>query len=269
MAVSPFRIYSAPECAAIAAALENALCRWSRRWFGTGKLVLEFDNINGLPGVLPGQLQAFGSDLPHYGDAESQWCTLLPDAAARDALDRSLLGTPGGAQRDGEEGSFLLALQADMAAQCLVDIGRAFPGEAQPRAGQELGAAQVGGMLRRAAVCGSGWGLARLRLGALELPLLLGPAVSAGIVPAKPLRLLGALDSARQAIIRQPASLSAALGGTALTIGEFEGLRVGDILRLDQRVDEAVSLVTPGGEVVASGQLGAREGRKAVRLGEE
>jgi len=77
----------------------------------------------------------------------------------------------------------------------------------------------------------------------------------------------GALDSRRHAVGENRVRLRALAGETTMSVSELAGLAVDDVLVLDQRLAEPVTLLAGQAQVsVASGNLGRAGANRAVKL---
>jgi hypothetical protein len=117
---------------------------------------------------------------------------------------------------------------------------------------------------------GSGWVIVRCRFDSVDQSLLLlSPVLVSGFIGAEP-RLRKSMPAAavpvRRAVELQPVVLEVIAGEAELTLRDLQTLEVGDVIRLDRRLDELLRLGVLGGEAVCSGHLGAAKGHKAVQL---
>jgi hypothetical protein len=118
---------------------------------------------------------------------------------------------------------------------------------------------------------GSGWVAIGCRFGSVDQSLLLfSPTLVYGLIGTEPPRLRQSAPSAavpvRRAVELQPVVLEVIAGEAELTLRDLQTLEVGDVIRLDRRLDELLRLGVLGGEAVCSGHLGAAKGHKAVQL---
>jgi hypothetical protein len=117
---------------------------------------------------------------------------------------------------------------------------------------------------------GSGWVAVSCRFDSADQSLLLfSPALVSGFIGAEPGLRKSAPAAAvpvRRAVELQPVVLEVIAGGAELTLRDLQTLEVGDVIRLDRRLDELLRLGVLGGEAVCSGHLGAAKGHKAVQL---
>jgi hypothetical protein len=270
MAVYPFRHYTASECTLLEEALLPGSRDWVQTWFGRGAPTLRFRGLS-RPGedILDWLEPACGESHDWLGSEPEGYLLPIPDPALSAALAGLMLKAEQGFGMTSADSQALDRLQEAMSQDCLGDLlfrllGVRVGAEDWQRASRRPPAEFT--CLR---LYGSGWGLLTLACVDLRIPIILGPPMLQSRLPLAELRHLGGLAPARKALRRRPASLRAELGSTRLTIGQFEKLKAGDVLKLDQPLDTSISLVTPTAVKVASGQLGVSGGRKAIRLDAE
>lgn len=100
------------------------------------------------------------------------------------------------------------------------------------------------------------------------ISLLLNPETTAAYVEtlSPPVRHNGGLVPIRRALDSETLSLDVIVGEAELLLQELAGLTVGDVLRLDRRIDEPLQLTLDGSNPVSAGHLGKAGTQKAVQL---
>ena len=121
--------------------------------------------------------------------------------------------------------------------------------------------------LKRCFYRGSGWFMTVLSVNGARLKCLLGPRVAVKILGAPPVGSSKVkLPTLRGVMKNQRISLRAELGATTLTIGDIKQLAKGDVVALDSSFAQKMTLRTTSGAVLAVADLGACEGKKALRI---
>ena len=75
---------------------------------------------------------------------------------------------------------------------------------------------------------------------------------------------LGSLD---RALAPQPVTLHATLGSAEIDLQTLHSLRIGDVIRLDKHLDDAVNVAIAGAALPCEAHLVAPHGDVALRLG--
>jgi flagellar motor switch/type III secretory pathway protein FliN len=259
MNVVPFRLYDTANCRRIEQGLTATLTDWSRDWLATSVIDVSFRNVNGRSDPALGQLKrqsrllgSVATDalfVVSTGGKLSDFLQLLPEPDGD--YDRALKGR----------------LQDEVAQRCIEDLYSLISGQGamsrQLQDGEEISTATLERVFRP----GSGWGVLSIGGSKGQLLVLLGQdSLRRYVEPALPLEPLGGLAEGFSALLNQTVTVSAELGSTSLTIGDFRNLAVGDVVRLDQSCDAPIDLRVGRGRRLAFGQLGAQVGSKAVRL---
>ncbi|ATQ74328.1 hypothetical protein CR152_07255 [Massilia violaceinigra] len=114
---------------------------------------------------------------------------------------------------------------------------------------------------------GGGALLLRVRLGKQALDCLLNAEAVSALAPApdQPVAALAALDYL-QVLRAVPVTLTVRAGGARIGLGNLMTAGAGDVIRLDNSVDDTVTLVGPGGNALFEAYLGQRDGMVAVEL---
>lgn len=232
---------------ALSAAIESVLADWRRAW-GLG---------GGVPAVQCEPATAKAVLDPQWKALCAGQAWLLSPAAGEAKLARLLFGAGG-------------AVAGDVAAECARDLADRLAAVFGPAAGISSS------MARDVPLPGLGqpWS------GALhaELPgtpgwsLLLGPEAvqawcrQAGLQGDATPTQRDPLCSAADALGRRGLALEVRLSGCELGLGELQGLRVGDVVRLGHALQDPVRLVDGEGRGVFDAYLVSQQGRKAVEL---
>jgi flagellar motor switch/type III secretory pathway protein FliN len=97
--------------------------------------------------------------------------------------------------------------------------------------------------------------------------LLVSAARVEMLAPARTVSAPGTLDSRRDAIGDNTVALRALVGEASMSVNELADLALDDVLVLDQRLTEHVTLVSPvSGATVAAGNLGRSGARRAIKI---
>lgn len=121
--------------------------------------------------------------------------------------------------------------------------------------------------ISKAFVRGRGWIAAEIEIGDAQISLLLTPVFAASkLKPHTLQRRSTTLQSRHAAIADKRVSLSVELGTATVSIGELQQLQVGDVITLNKLFTEALNVVNAEGKFVCAGNLGQREGQRAVML---
>ena len=97
--------------------------------------------------------------------------------------------------------------------------------------------------------------------------LLVKAALIESLAPARGLPRPGSLDSRREAIGDNTVALRAVVGEASMSVNELAELTLDDVLVLDQRLGELVTLVSPvSGTAITTGSLGRSGARRAIRI---
>jgi flagellar motor switch/type III secretory pathway protein FliN len=97
--------------------------------------------------------------------------------------------------------------------------------------------------------------------------LLVSAARVESLAPARALSKPGTLDSRHEAIGDNTVALRALVGEASMSVNELTDLALDDVLVLDQRLTEPVTLVSPlSGATVAAGNLGRSGARRAIKI---
>lgn len=238
MAVRPFRLCTAADQAAFTARATLAFSAWADEWLGTAAEAAL--SCAPLMAVAPEDDAAW---LRVQGAAGTVW--IAADQVR--AVTAWLFGTP---QASGG-GLAATAAQAGLNALAL-RLAQAPAGEAALRAPAPLHLLEPGRAVLRACI----------EFAEAELVLLAElPAPERAMAPLN--EPLGGLGSA---LGTQEVRLQAWLGEAELELRALRTLAVGDVLRLNRKLDEPVELEVNHQRVPCRGYLGARDGSLAVEI---
>jgi flagellar motor switch/type III secretory pathway protein FliN len=97
--------------------------------------------------------------------------------------------------------------------------------------------------------------------------VLVSAARIEALAPARGISRPNPLDSRRDAISDNSVSLRAVVGEASMSVNELAELALDDVLVLDQRLGETVTLVSPvSGTTVTTGNLGRSGARRAIKI---
>jgi len=243
MGARPYRLCSAAAIARAQLHATQALQRWCIEWMGPnagGQIAVE---VSEQPRTSAAANEEAGRWLRAQGDKGTLWV----ETSRQALLARLLFGPSAGVVRPG-------TLAASSAAQALEALllelagADSFQQASAPVHLQEAGRAGVQVMVR--------WGSESLLLQG-ELAPAPRPAAASARSP---------LGSLMHALGAQPVTLQACLGSTELDLETLHMLRVGDVLRLDKRVDGGLDLSVAGEELRCGGYLVSLDGAKAIEF---
>lgn len=242
MGARPYRLCSDSAIARAQLHATQALQRWSIEWVGptaAGQIAVEVSQQPRAPA-------AANEEAGRWLRAQGSHGTLWIETSQQALIGRLLFGPSAAAVRPGT----LAASSATQALEALLlELAAAdsFQQASAPVHLKEAGRAGVQLIVR--------WGSESLLVQG-ELAHAPRPAAAAR----------SPLGSLVQALGAQPVTLQACLGSTELDLQTLQMLRVGDVLRLDKRVDEGLDLSVAGEELRCGGYLVALEGAKAIEF---
>ena len=263
MVAHPFRIYGTTALAALQGLLHERVGAWLAEWFGDQLASTTLRNVQGTADPL---LPAAAGAALTLGAQSDAFLVMLGAQSPGLGLLRGLLGSGEGVLIPADADASLSArLERGVAAHSLQAL---YQNLADTTAGvsRRDDAPGVSAVeLRRIFRLGSGWAVLEISRHGCCLPVLLGPALLAALLPPRVTPRRGDLPRARSALAAQRLTLRADLGATTLTVGQVSGLAVGDVVKLDQRFDASVHLGIPGRQL-AQGRVGMHDGHRAIRL---
>lgn len=110
---------------------------------------------------------------------------------------------------------------------------------------------------------------ARCRLAALEMFMVLNPPLTAHYLSSKSKEIPRSrppLMAVRQALADHRMFVEVSAGSAGLTLAELKSIAVGDVIMLDRRLDNPMSISIADGATCSGGYLGLSAGSKAVQL---
>lgn len=155
------------------------------------------------------------------------------------------------------------ALIADVTAAALADLAQRLLGRGV--AGQAAAAPPDAGCWQR----GSGAAIFEIDIDDRVLALLAQPRWVQKQLAARPRATPAARASPidpRQCIGHAGVEVQAWAGGAGLEIGLLQSLAIGDVIRLDSRIDQALRITVQGHDTGRGAYLGSLDGRRAVQL---
>jgi len=235
----PYRLCGSTELGASSDRVVASLCAWADAWLGIGAGAPADVEVAVAGG--PGLATAAGDWRQATGACGTAW---LPSTLSS-PLERLLFASTGA--RSGMS-TGLVDEALDALATALAGGGRCHRAVSPPD--------HLGGPGRAVVQVQAGWGGHCLGL-LLELPDAPPPGRQAPHA---------SLGSVALAVGSQPVAVDATLGGVEIDLETLHLLRVGDVLRLDKRVDQGVELAVQGELLRCGGYLVAVDGSVAVEL---
>ncbi|HYD79897.1 MAG TPA: FliM/FliN family flagellar motor C-terminal domain-containing protein [Paucimonas sp.] len=113
---------------------------------------------------------------------------------------------------------------------------------------------------------GAGAALLTVKLDRKSFHVLVPSASLPGAAPGGSTTALGPTTGLIEALSGLPVKLTAEVGEAELTVGHLRMLAVGDVVRLNSRLDQPVNFIGPNGKTVCRAQLGTSKGRRAVEV---
>ena len=264
MQVSAFKLLSKRELTRIQADLDTLLKRWAQSWYVT------IDS--GIDVSLDSCEQFRVKDLPHSDAAwfvtsvgDDSWVAVAPQDDSVNAI-QGLLGEDFTDADDIRDNGSILASELDET--LLYDLVDNVLQQAMRNAGRhdnphhtKRPLAQPVWRYGSAAVC------ARITVGGKNTYLVMSPELVNCFLPSRvpTHKELGPLTRVTTAIEPTMVKLEITAGNAVLNIAELRGIAVGDIVRLDTKLDQPLSVMF-GGKRLCSAFLGTQEGSKAVML---
>ena len=249
MFVRRFRLYKPNELEQVSEALCSTLQTFSRDWLTIKSISASSRNVD------------YAIDGEDEGDFYSDTCWRVISgslAIARNSesgFARMLLPDDESPGRTAEE----------LRGKVLLDYLGSLSGALDPVESED----QEAGLIdcKRSLYRGSGAFLVRLVINGLAVECLMGPRVAANILGSPTIsRTRAKLPTLREAMTKQRIALRAELGSTTLTIGDIKQLAAGDVVALDRSFAQKMILRAPSGKVLAHADLGALQGKKALRI---
>lgn len=259
--VRPFLLLRDSDKPRIAAAVEELMRGWLRRWW-TGEPSLAVAEVFPLDDGFDGLAHADVTMAVRADDGAV--CMFAIDAAAARALACALLGDdepPLDDRRTPIEHDLLAAALEDGLRQVSAAEGRA----EQVADGQPFLAA-----LSELAAPGRGGVGCVVYCGGVPLTVMLSGSLLADLWQrehsAKPSELLTALPDVLRHCQQARVRAEITLGEAEITVGALSSVRVGDVISLDACVDEPVALRFEGCDNVLLGYLGTHNGALAIQV---
>lgn len=193
------------------------------------------------------------------------WCAIALPPEFQTAVNRTLFDLPA-ARASGDA----LGVIADVIESALADLAaRLIAGDARAVADSFM-QRDKDGLPEEFGRPGSGCIALTVSMAEFETRVWLSRAVMDGYLKRQPAHprppVTESLVSAVQAIGAQTVAVNVRIGDADLTLGELAVLSVGDVIRLDNRVDDCAELVFEGSSTKCLGQLGMHDGKYALRI---
>lgn len=255
MDYQPYTLLGSGALAAVERRVADAAASWAREWFAAAAELSV--RCVAAPGAGGDGVQT--APRLYAGADAGQWLALGHRAGLAQRLGAALTGNAAGgiqARRSPLLDELVQRALDGLVAQLCPWCAGAAPASAG-------GAAALPGQPWRA---GSGAALAVIDLDGERIELLLGPGEVArlrGPAAAAPARPLAPLADA---LAGKPLSLSVMAGSAQVEVGLLKTIAVGDVIKLDTRIDQPLALVNEEGARLCGAFLGTSGGRKAVQL---
>lgn len=253
-----FRLLGESECRDLAQALAEPTSAWAADWFSMSPAVdVRVGNID---------MDSLAADAAREcwtageGDA---WAAILPSAAARKAV---LARIQGGGEGVAETLSPVAARLADSCLERLIAALLPRGTDAAAAKTDSVGKMRAGEL---ALSHGGGAVAGELMLDRCTVPFFLGPALVERYVPFIQSVLDGPpLARRSEGLGKESVRVQVTAGAAELTLDELSRLSIGDVIRLDRKVEEGFAVGLAGGQAQSIGRslLGTRNERKAIRL---
>lgn len=254
------RIINQRESVRLASVLTNAVREWAEAWASDGNGGVELNAL------------AARDVVSRCANREWYWMhsAETPLAAVGIAADRhsallTLLGVESDRADDGKEGDLLASLANRAWDALAAKIIAVAPGAKLARS--EWGAEPA---LEKASVSLNGYFVAHARIGGrLDLAIVLLPGAVQQALGKEAVGRVGGSESLTpmaQALEPERVTLEIVAGTADVPFEDLRTLRVGHVIRLDSRLDEAMEVHLVGDGMIGKGFLGARDGQLAVQL---
>lgn len=263
MEVRPFKLLNDSELKFLGALVDKAARHWAQDW-----LAEVFCQVSVSAAAASSRSAAMQARAPAWRRvvlAEDHWVGVFMSAVSAQGLDGAFNGNAESELNDG----LLMQDLRDRVLSALMEQVYHETGETATKRQMDYSAPSA-----PAWHVGSGAMVADIRLGdasqALTLSLMLSPelvsrALAGRMQPHAPPSELARL---REALSVQPAELEAWVGAAELGLAMVQSIAVGDVIKLDARVDEPlhVCLKDNIGQELCGGFLGTYKGYKALQL---
>lgn len=257
-----YRLFGDSELSKVCAKVQPAIDSWAQAWLLSGE-------GGSCKCLRPGEIRALhrpGASWRTCRGAGERWIGVRMSGALRGSLAASIFGD------DRTTVSPVMAsplcgdvvLQAlDRLAFALMDALGAAPASARPAAG-EASDTPAAWLWQK----GAGALVLQISVGETEFPALVSPAV---LLDAIPLHSHGAppLHPRLEPVLGQKLRLNIVAGHAEFELGILNTIRVGDVLRLDTRIDEPLHLEVAPGQPAGRAYLGTHDAHKAVLISSE
>lgn len=246
-----YKEFNRSELQALEKTLESRLLKWAESWLGDASISIELFNATSC--VERSAEIRRESDILDEGHCYGPITTDLSKLNRllfRAAFDEDVV----------QETSCLLA--KDLLGRFTQSLIRAIAGDS-PLSGEKMQPAWAA--LDECVNPGSGWILAKLEVQGEEVEYLVSGCLLP-IGPARETRMKPSCAKLLPLLVKNSVSFEAKLGDVSLSIGDFRSLRVGDVLILDAKVFDNVSVLSGSGEEVFRANLGGKQALKALRV---
>lgn len=117
---------------------------------------------------------------------------------------------------------------------------------------------------------GNGTIQAQLHFADISLPMIIPGALTEAVLRSSTIPKSAAASSPlvdpMNIIAGKPISLTAMLGQAQIDIGTLQSIAIGDVIRIQTRVDQPATLITREGATLCQGYVGSRNNFKSIQL---
>lgn len=262
MQVRNFKLFTARELGHIQALLETNIQSWSSGWF-TGHQRTEINGLASCEQFLSENTFHVAAEWFVSSISEDRWTAVLPSASLDGFIKNILIETHGSSthQDKSEFASPLTTrLLFDLAEYLMENSPRNAGKKIHPQQQKQILAADTWGQ-GAAAIYGA------LSIKQEKIYFVLSPEIVNDYLSSLhwPRRELVKPMSINKAIDPVKLSLEISLGEAELSVAELRQISVGDVIRLNTRLDQPMDVLL-GKKPICSAFLGAHQGNKAVLL---
>ena len=244
---TPFVLYSTSQKETILQQLEAVIKYWCKSWMGTGNITCKLQEVQDLTSKEIARFKTADSVLNDYqrkkshsriwvdeAELQKQICLLLPSAEHILLVTDDLKALLGSCYRELEVALFSSDEEK----------------ETNPW------------------VKGTGWFFCHIDIDGFSFHLAIDRSIISQLIdlPIFKTGKKAGLCPLNKAISKGSVELNAVVSSVELTLGEFQQLRVGDLIRLDKNIDGTLPLCNMASQPVCSGYLGKHNDSKAIIL---
>lgn len=254
-----FLVFGKQEHANMGTLIQAALATWARQWFGEGQV-----SVDCTPAILDTSEQMEW----WYAKPATGWGVFIKNTP--DLTRQLVLALFGDLPKSGRQDELLTPLVKDCITDAITDLAACTlhaitdskdhphptllaqaPTEAHPETGNGAIHAQLHF---------SGISLPMIIPGSLAETALRGDKVQKSAAASTP------LTDPITMILNKPISLTAILGQAQIDIGTLQSIAIGDVIRVQTRIDQPATLATREGITLCQGYVGSRNNYKSLQL---